>query len=134
MVKYSFVQFVAALDSKDFDMMEALRVVLTLNFFEKSNYLDSTHDEDCVGSYKDCNLCRIEYLLTQYKEYCLDENTWRKNNLKMKDKIIMNHNTYSAMMAILKFLFEDNKLWEELSRGKISYEDVINEFDKQNSK
>lgn len=74
-------------------------------------------------------------LTTQYKEYCLDENTWRKkNNLKMKDKIIMNHNTYSAMMAILKFLFEDNKLWEELNRGKISYEDVINEFDKQNSK
>jgi hypothetical protein len=82
MSKYTFIQFVAALESDDFDKIDETWLPWAKEFV---SYLNSDnvniHDGDCTKKPFSCYLCVVENLLSDYREYYFNEEEWRKNNL-----------------------------------------------------
>jgi len=80
--KYTFVEFVAALDSEDFDNIEPSWLRWAENLVENyGKLLNAHHYGDCIKVPISCNFCVLESLLVDYREYCFNEEEWRKNNL-----------------------------------------------------
>ena len=79
----SFMEFVARLECKDFDVLEqswldyADKLVTYYQTILKSN---STHSGDCTNQPWTCNYCMLESLLKQYKEFSLEPNKFRREN------------------------------------------------------
>jgi hypothetical protein len=80
--KYTFIQFVAALESDNFDEIDETWIPWATEFV---SHLNSTarnvHHGDCTKQPVSCYLCVIEGLLKDYREYYFDEEKWRKENL-----------------------------------------------------
>ena len=82
-MKYSFKEFLSALESEDFDKVDN-------NYGEKyiKNICEilcddnSKHYGDCTKHSITCYLCNLQYYLEDYKNYFFDEEIWRKENGK----------------------------------------------------
>lgn len=83
MNKYTFVEFVAALESKDFDKIDEAWLVWANKFMndQKEVFKKCIHAGDCTKQSHTCGLCLIETLLADYKRYYFQEEQWRKDNL-----------------------------------------------------
>lgn len=80
--KYTFVEFIAALDCDDFDVLEDSWVKWAEQFVTHLNSPDSNyHHGDCTKQPVSCYLCVMETLLKDYREYYFNEEEWRKENL-----------------------------------------------------
>jgi hypothetical protein len=80
--KYTLVEFIAALESDDFDQLDETWVGWAKDFLSHLNSnLVSGHNGDCTNQPSPCYLCVVENMLKNYREYCLSEEQWRKNNL-----------------------------------------------------
>jgi hypothetical protein len=80
--KYNFVEFIAALDSKDFDDIEPSWLKWAEELVEDyPRLLNAGHHGDCTKSAISCNLCVLESLLTDYRKYYFNEEEWRKENI-----------------------------------------------------
>lgn len=77
--KYSFREFVAAYNGKDFDDLNNANFKFAdyiLNTIEN----DKKHDGDCTNQSSPCELCMLETLLKEYHEYYFNEEKWREEN------------------------------------------------------
>jgi hypothetical protein len=79
--KYTFKQFIAALDSKNFDEIDPNTIETTKSYFQKLNDLDFTHIEDAGQISLVCDLCILENYLKEYRIYQFDEAYYRKEYL-----------------------------------------------------
>ena len=79
--KYTFKQFIAALNSENFDEIDANCIESTQSFFQKLNDLDFTHIEDAGEISLVCDLCILENYLQEYRIYQFDEEYYRKEYL-----------------------------------------------------
>jgi hypothetical protein len=79
--KYTFKQFIAALDSQNFDELDPNAVASTKSYFQKLNDLDFTHIEDAGQISLVCDLCILENYLKEYRIYQFDEAYYRKEYL-----------------------------------------------------
>jgi len=82
MGKYTFVEFVAALESKDFDKIDEAWLAWANKFMndQKEVFKTGIHDGDCTKQPFTCHLCCIEQLLKDYRHYYFQEEQWRKDN------------------------------------------------------
>ena len=84
MKKYTFVEFVAALEGEDFDVLEDSWLEWSKKFIEvlpKSHLSFGRHQGDCTRESVVCELCLYEYYLREFKVYSLDEEKFRKEHL-----------------------------------------------------
>ena len=80
--KYTFVEFVAALECDDFDVLEESWLKWAKEFVSHLNTDEvGVHYGDCTNQPISCYLCVIETLLKDYREYYFNEERWRKENL-----------------------------------------------------
>ena len=81
--KYTFVEFQAAMEGEDFDVLEESWVDHYRNYNNNHtpNSLNDVHSGDCTKSCHTCDLCLLEYNLKEYREYFFDEAAWRKKYL-----------------------------------------------------
>ena len=81
--KYTFKQFIAALDSRDFDVLDHNSIETTKAFIQKINDLDFVHSEDSIKDKKiaGCDLCKLQNYLEEYRLYYFDEEYYRKEYL-----------------------------------------------------
>lgn len=83
MKKYTFVEFVAALESKDFDVIDqnylnwANQFVDSFPDIAKNEY----HGGDCTKMPGACPICFYETLLEEYRIYYFEEEKFRKEYL-----------------------------------------------------
>lgn len=76
--KYSFVEFIAALECDDFDKLEDTWVEWAKEFVSHITTIDC-HDGDCVKLPISCYPCTIESLLEDYRLYYLNEDKFRED-------------------------------------------------------
>ena len=79
--KYTFKQFIAALNSNDFNELDHNSIESTKSYFQKLNDLDFTHIEDKGQISLVCDLCILENYLKEYRIYQFDEAYYRKEYL-----------------------------------------------------
>lgn len=65
--KYSFIEYVAATESEDFNEIDDGMIEWAKNFL-KLDY-DQKHEGDCTKQCHTCILCLMEGLLSDYREY-----------------------------------------------------------------
>jgi hypothetical protein len=83
--KYTFIEFIAALESKDFDNVDSSWMEWALTFVEEiKNPVNSKHEGDCTRTPAPCYLCVFEGLLNDYRDYYFNEEKWRGENLENK--------------------------------------------------
>jgi hypothetical protein len=80
--KYTLVEFIAALESEDFDDIDETWIGWGKEFLSHltSDNLGEHHG-DCTNDPAPCYLCVVENMLKNYREYYINEELWRKNNL-----------------------------------------------------
>lgn len=79
--KYTFVEFIAALDSDDFDNIDDSWLEWAKGFVGHFNSPNSSvHYGDCTRAPISCYLCTMEALLRDYREYYFNEEEWRLKN------------------------------------------------------
>lgn len=79
--KYTFKEFIAALDSQNFDELDPNAIEITKSYFQKLNDLDFTHIEKDGQISLVCDLCVLENYLKEYRIYQFDEEYYRKEYL-----------------------------------------------------
>lgn len=81
-MKYTFVQFIAATESKDFDKIEDLDWASNViaGFPEYAKH--AVHDGDCTKQSTPCMLCMYERFLSEYREYFFDETKYREEHIR----------------------------------------------------
>jgi hypothetical protein len=81
--KYTFKQFIAALDSRNFDTLDHNSIETTKSFFQKLNDLDFVHIENNINDrrLRVCDLCKLQAYLEEYRLYYFDEEQYRKEYL-----------------------------------------------------
>lgn len=81
--KYTFVEFIAALESDDFDnpSAECLQWAESLINDIPKIFKKEYHFGDCTKAPISCNLCIFETLLSDYRKYYFNEIKWRAENL-----------------------------------------------------
>lgn len=77
--KYTFIEFIAACESDNFDKIEESAMAWAKNFLENQDW-NVVHEGDCTQQAYSCVLCVLQQLLEDYKEYTFDEAKWRKSN------------------------------------------------------
>ena len=79
--KYTFIEFMSALQDADFDVINDKKLTCGRNFMKVCfEELENSHDGDCTKSSHPCLLCALEHYLIEYKEYTFDEKKWRNLN------------------------------------------------------
>jgi hypothetical protein len=83
MRKYTFVEFIAAHESDDFDNIDQSSLDWAKNFISYYPMLleSEYHSGDCTNQIHSCPLCLLETYLADYRKYNFDEAEWRYNNL-----------------------------------------------------
>jgi hypothetical protein len=83
-MKYTFKQFIAALECFDFDVPEEWGTKWAEKFVNSIPEIFSKeiHDGDCTKQSCPCPYCVLQWYLEEYKQYCLDEDNWRIENEK----------------------------------------------------
>ena len=80
--KYTFIEFIAACESDDFDNIDVTWIPWANQFVSHLNSeYGCIHYGDCTKHAISCYLCNIESLLKNYKEYYFNEVEWRTENL-----------------------------------------------------
>jgi hypothetical protein len=81
--KYKFNEFLAAMESDDFDIIEESWLEWANKFISSipNVLMTDYHGGDCTKMPAPCPICVYETLLTDYREYYFDEENWRKENL-----------------------------------------------------
>jgi hypothetical protein len=83
-MKYTFKQFIAALEALDFDKIEEWGDIWAEQFLSFIPEILSTeiHNGDCTKVSSPCSYCVLQWYLDEYKQYSSDEETWRIKNEK----------------------------------------------------
>lgn len=78
--KYTFTEFVAALESDDFDKIEDNNLVRAKSFISDYPKVMETqvHGGDCTRESYSCPFCLMEHFLMEYKMYFFNEDIFRK--------------------------------------------------------
>ena len=72
--KYTFVEFIAALEGDDFNVIESSNLTWAKGFVESmGNVSDLIHEGDCTKQNISCPLCVYEIYLKEYREYYFNE-------------------------------------------------------------
>jgi hypothetical protein len=80
--KYTFIEFIAACESGNFDNIDDSCMSWANEFVSHLNSdINNIHLGDCTKQPVSCYLCTIETLLKDYREYYFNENKWRIENL-----------------------------------------------------
>jgi hypothetical protein len=80
--KYTFIEFIAACESDDFENINNRWVDWAKEFTSHLNSdINNIHYGECTNHTVSCYLCTIETLLKDYKEYYFNEDEWRTKNL-----------------------------------------------------
>lgn len=80
--KYLFVEFLAAMEGDDFDVLEKSWLDHYQRFVDRiPEMLQTVHYGDCTRSCQTCDICLLEGFLKDYREYYFNEDKWRKDNL-----------------------------------------------------
>ncbi len=78
--KYTFIQFIVALESDNFDNIDKTWIPWATEFISHLKSESDQHVGDCTNTPISCYLCTIEYLLRNYREYYFNEELWRTEN------------------------------------------------------
>jgi len=109
MSKYTFVEFIAAQEGDDFNVIEGDNLEWAISFVismgESSNLI---HEGDCTKQNHTCTLCLYELYLKEYREYFFKEDTLEKealrvypiNIVKLNDTLEMDSNATKRMAFI----------------------------------
>jgi len=77
MKKYTFVEFTAAQEGRNFNIIEAENLEWATGFIESmSTSANLVHHGDCTKENISCPLCVYETLLREYREYYFEEGDW----------------------------------------------------------
>jgi hypothetical protein len=81
-VKYNFLQFIAACESNDFDVIEESKLEWATEFIHAFPVVmqSAIHCGDCINLSAPCPICIYETMLADYYEYYFNETNWRMNN------------------------------------------------------
>lgn len=81
MAKYTFVEFLAAYESDNFDKVDESTLSWAKNFLKSyENVWGEIHEGDCTNQTHTCSLCLLQTCLEDYKQYTFDEVNWRDEN------------------------------------------------------
>ncbi len=110
MGKYTFVEFIAAQEGDDFNVIEPDNLTWATGFVESmgqsANWI---HEGDCTKQNHSCPLCVYELYLKEYREYYFrEEETLEQaslrlypvNIVKLNDTLEMDTNTTKRMAFI----------------------------------
>ena len=67
--KYSFIEFLAALEGDDFNTIKESNLIWAKNFANMKIDENDTHRGDCTNESTPCKLCSLQYHLELYKDY-----------------------------------------------------------------
>ena len=74
MKKYTFREYIAAVEGADFDVLEEEELKSADDFLNSfSDVFKSVHRGDCTSESMPCGLCVLEILLSDYRKYFFDE-------------------------------------------------------------
>jgi len=81
--KYTFAQFIGAIEGDDFDNPTEDDLKWGEQFVDSFPQIMKTerHFGDCTKAPVSCSICIYRTLLLDYEEYCFNEEEWRKTNL-----------------------------------------------------
>jgi len=79
---YNFKEFIAALNCKDFDVLEKKWLKFANKIIKDSvvAFKKGKHKGDCTKQPYLCDLCMYETMLSEFKEYSLHEEEYRIDN------------------------------------------------------
>ena len=81
---YTFVEWLAACDSKDFNNYDKLEYTFAIDFIQQimNDILinGGIHYGDCTNQSCPCDMCILESKLTDYREYVFDTEKWLEEN------------------------------------------------------
>ena len=75
--KYNFIEFIAATECKDFDVLEDYWIKWAKRFVNELPHI-SEHYGDCQSLSCPCYLCTLERYLKDYHTFVFDEEKFRK--------------------------------------------------------
>lgn len=80
MKKYSFVEYLAAMEGENFDVLEPKYLTWAKDFVTYLMGVLHTefHHGDCTKAACSCPFCSLEGNLEDYKEYYFNTEQWRK--------------------------------------------------------
>lgn len=81
--KYTFAEFIGAIEADDFDNPTQDYLDWGSNFVDAFPQVmkNEVHFGDCTNQAVTCNICIYETLLKDYYKYYFNEEEWRKENL-----------------------------------------------------
>jgi hypothetical protein len=84
MKKYTFKEFIGALESEDFDVIDDWPKRFSDHYIASIPEVLSNeyHNGDCTNISSPCPYCVLEWYLNEYKEYSFNEEQWREDNGK----------------------------------------------------
>ncbi len=110
MGKYTFVEFIAAQEGDDFNVIEPENLTWATGFVESMGQSTNwIHEGDCTKQNHSCPLCVYELYLKEYREYYFrEEETLEQaslrlypvNIVKLNDTLEMDTNTTKRMAFI----------------------------------
>lgn len=82
MKKYTFAEFIGAIEDDDFDNPSEDNLEWARQFVDAFPQVMKTevHFGDCTKAPVACNICIYETLLSDYREYYFNEEKWREEN------------------------------------------------------
>lgn len=81
MAKYTFIEFLAAYESDNFDTIEESAMTWAKRFLKSyENVWGEIHGGDCTKQAHACGLCCLQSFLEDYKQYTFNEAKWREDN------------------------------------------------------
>jgi len=74
-MKYTFIEYLAACEGEDFDIIEDSNIEWAKHFVSKISEMleEGIHEGDCTKQPHTCNLCCIETMLQEYYDYRFDK-------------------------------------------------------------
>jgi hypothetical protein len=80
--KYTFYEFVAAIEAEDFDNPSSDDFKWSEQFVNSFSEIMKTdyHFGDCTNAPCTCTICIYKTLLMDYEEYYFNEEKWREEN------------------------------------------------------
>jgi hypothetical protein len=109
MGKYTFIEFIAAQEGDDFNVIEGDNLAWARSWIKGMGDLPNPiHEGDCTKENYTCTLCLYELYLKEYREYFFKEDTLEKealrvypiNIVKLNDTLEMDSNATKRMAFI----------------------------------
>lgn len=81
-MKYSFVEFLAAVEGRDFDIIEDSWMRWAERFLSGYDKIwpSARHYGDCTKHSSPCHICMLHAMMNEYYEYFFNEDKWRLEN------------------------------------------------------